>query len=223
MILQKLIPSSLEKRILSKIKAELKKQRQKVEDKIPKINFKPEHIANTKLLVDREELLKLLPKGGVVVELGVDHGDFSKAILEHNQPAKLHLVDYWGSTRYNQQKRKDVEDMFSDKIEKGEMEINIGLSLEVSKGFPENYFDWVYIDTGHEYELTIEELEEYMTKLKPGGVLAGHDFTRWNRLGFSRFGVVEAVSEFCVKYNWELIYLTMEVNENQSFAIRKIG
>lgn len=221
MKLRKLIPSSMEKKIMNKIKVELKKQRKKVENKIPKVDFQQEHIANATLLTTRQEMLKLLPQGGVVAELGVDHGEFSTDILSLNKPAKLHLVDYWGSTRYNQQKRQDVENMFGEQIEAGSIEINYGLSLEVSKNYPENYFDWVYIDTGHDYELTRDELEEYSKKLKPGGYLAGHDFTRWNRLGFSRFGVVEAVSEFCVKNGWELVYLTLEVSENPSFAIRK--
>ena len=107
------------------------------------------------MLTTREELLDLLPKGGIVAELGVDEGDFSKTILEINKPKKLHLVDIWGSKRYNQEKRRKVETRFKKNIEANSLEINLGLSTEVGKEFQDNYFDWIYIDTAHSYKTTI--------------------------------------------------------------------
>ena len=52
-------------------------------------------IANLRVVTDRETLLGLLPKHGVVAELGVNKGDFSATILSENQPARLHLIDPW--------------------------------------------------------------------------------------------------------------------------------
>ncbi len=37
-----------------------------------------------------------------------------------------------------------------------------------------------------------------------------------------RYGVIEAVYEFCSKYNWEILFLTTELETNPSFAIKKI-
>lgn len=37
-----------------------------------------------------------------------------------------------------------------------------------------------------------------------------------------RYGVIEAVYEFCAKYDWELLYITAENEGNPSFAIRRI-
>ncbi|MCU0386267.1 MAG: hypothetical protein MUE38_09580, partial [Flavihumibacter sp.] len=59
-------------------------------------------------------------------------------------------------------------------------------------------------------------------KLKPGGIIAGHDFIKGNWLSGYRYGVMEAVYEFCVTHNWELIFLTTETNDHPSFAIRRI-
>ena len=189
---------------------------------IPKVEINKIHIDNAKLITTREELLRILPKNGIVAELGVDEGDFSQSILSINMPKKLHLIDLWGSKRYNQNKRKSVEKRFSKNIESTKVEINLGLSTEVAGNFKENYFDWIYIDTAHSYKITIEELESYRKKIKKGGIIAGHDYILGNWNGLVRYGVIEAVYEFCVKYNWEIIYLTCELNNMPSFAIREI-
>lgn len=200
----------------------VKKMNTKASQAIPIFELSEMHIKNAKLLTTREELLELLPKGGIVAELGVDEGEFSKSILGINKPKKLHLVDFWGSKRYNQDKRRKVETRFKKNIEANNLEINLGLSTEVVKGFQDNYFDWIYIDTSHSYKTTIEELELYRSKIKSNGFIAGHDYVMGNWDGMVRYGVIEAVYEFCVKYNWEIIFLTTELNESLSFAIRRI-
>lgn len=43
----------------------------------------------------RDELIALLPKGGVVAEVGVAFGDFSEVILARTLPKRLHLIDPW--------------------------------------------------------------------------------------------------------------------------------
>ena len=74
----------------------------------------------------------------------------------------------------------------------------------------------------HSYDTTREELARYASKVKRDGIIAGHDYTtgNWNLL--NRYGVIEAVHEFCVKYGWKLAYLTVESTENQSFSIKRI-
>ena len=200
----------------------VKKMNTKASQAIPIFELSEMHIKNAKLLTTREELLELLPKGGIVAELGVDEGEFSKSILGINKPKKLHLVDFWGSKRYNQDKRRKVETRFKKNIEANNLEINLGLSTEVVKGFQDNYFDWIYIDTSHSYKTTIEELELYRSKIKSNGFIAGHDYVMGHWNGMVRYGVIEAVYEFCVKYNWEIIFLTTELNESLSFAIKRI-
>ncbi|MGK7896540.1 MAG: class I SAM-dependent methyltransferase [Xenococcus sp. (in: cyanobacteria)] len=194
----------------------------RVSSEIPIFKLSKIHIQNAKLLTTREELLELLPKGGIVAELGVDEGEFSKAILEINKPKKLHLVDFWGSKRYNQDKRRKVETRFKNNIEANNLEINLGLSTKVVERYEDNYFDWIYIDTSHSYKTTIEELELYSSKVKPNGFIAGHDYVMGNWPGMVRYGVIEAVYEFCVKHNWEIIFQTTELEESLSFAIRRI-
>lgn len=56
--------------------------------------------------------------------------------------------------------------------------------------------------------------------MKKGGIIAGHDFIVGEIDVPWKYGVIEAVYEFCKKYNWEIIYLTMERGISPSFAIR---
>ena len=114
------------------------------------------------------------------------------------------------------------EQRFSSAVSERRVTIHVGLSTQLASEFEDEYFDWIYVDTGHSYALTSEELTLYAAKVKHGGIIAGHDYVRWNRSGMIRFGVIEAVSEFCVKHDWEILYLTVENNNNPSFAIRKI-
>lgn len=190
--------------------------------KLPKIKLETIHIQNCKLLLDRDALLKILPENGIVAEIGVNKGEFSQAIIDTCSPKRLHLIDSWGSERYHDGLSALVKEKFSAQIDNGSVEINRGLSTEVVEIFPVNYFDWVYLDTVHDYLTTKKELERYASKMKAGGIISGHDYSMGNWLKGYKYGVIEAVHEFCVNNHWELIFLTADFTENQSFAVRKI-
>jgi hypothetical protein len=213
---------SFKSRGFSLIKGMLKPFLQQIDDRIPKVDVAERHIAKTKVLVNRFKLLELLPKNAIVAELGVANGDFSQKIWDITSPQKFHIIDFWGSSRYNTTLKNNVLKRFEDQITEGKVEINLGLSTGVVSSFKDDYFDWIYIDTDHSYLTTKEELELYAPKMKKGGIIAGHDFVVGNMIGMNRYGVMEAVYEFCVKNEWEIVYLTSEVTDNPSFAIKKI-
>ena len=77
-------------------------------------------------------------------------------------------------------------------------------------------------DTDHSYAVTREELQAYKGKIKPGGIIAGHDYIQGNWGEILRYGVIEAVHEFCVQEDWELIFQTMEMSNSPSFEIRHV-
>jgi len=188
---------------------------------VPEIKYK--HVQNGKLLENREQFLSLFPQNGIVAELGVDHGDFSRKILDVNLPSKLHLVDVWQSDRYPERLFHEVSQKFQKEILAGKVIINRGLSTQVGRQFPDAYFDWIYIDTAHSYKVTKAELEMYRPKIKNGGIIAGHDFIVGEIDVPWKYGVIEAVYEFCKVYHWEIIYLTMERGISPSFAIKEIS
>lgn len=218
----KLIPGFLNKRLHRVYREEQYVQKLNIDNAIPKKTLDSKHLLHATLLPARVQLLHQMPKNGIVAELGVDKGDFSVAILQIANPGKLHLIDSWDTIRYGEDKALSVRKRFASEIENKTLSIHRGFSTERVSDFPDDYFDWIYIDTDHSYKTTCEELKLYAPKIKNGGIIAGHDFIKGNWLSGLRYGVMEAVYEFCIQENWEIIYLTMEINDNPSFAIRKI-
>lgn len=129
----------------------------------------------------------------------------------------------WGTRRYSQRKLDGVTKRFEHRITDGSIEVHRKSSLDAASIFDDGLFDWVYIDTTHAYALTSAELRAYASKVKPGGYIAGHDYAMGNWSKVLRYGVIEAVHEFCVERDWEIVYLTAETIENPSFALRRIA
>lgn len=192
--------------------------RTKQSRRIPYFELEAKHIQRLRTVVNRDALLDLLPKGGIVAEAGVFKGDFSQLILEKTAPKQLHLIDLWEG-KEGRENLELVRKKFAVEIEQGQVVLHQGESVAVLRQLPENTFDWIYIDTDHSYATTAEELNLSAKTLKANGLLLGHDYVTGNWNGGIRYGVVEAVHEFCVKNDWELVYLTAETHRHLSFGI----
>jgi len=168
------------------------------------------------------KLSSKLPKTPVCVEIGVLTGDFSELILEKLNPEKLYLIDPWEigfdknsdqkfyteslpnvPTAYSTQNDLDiVKDKFSQEIKRERVILKKGFSYDEVQSFPDDYFDFVYIDSCHLYESVKADLEDYFPKLKPGGLICGHDY-----FDFDNFGVILAVDEFVKDNDCDFILL----------------
>jgi predicted O-methyltransferase YrrM len=220
--IKKLLPSFVKQKLRSAVDAQTRQERADTLRQIPRHNLEAKHVANVKVLATRQEMLAHLPQRGVAAEIGVSRGKFTSAIMSINPPRRLHLVDVWNSERYDGALQNTVMTTYATEIESGVVEINKGYSTTVGGTFPDGYFDWIYIDTDHSYETTRKELLLYEPKMRVGGIIAGHDFAMGNWRDGIKYGVIEAVHEFCVTRNWEMLHVTMESTTNPSFAIRQI-
>ncbi len=68
--------------------------------------------------------------------------------------------------------------------------IHTGLSWEGAALYGDRSLDWVYIDADHHYEPVCRDIDAWLPKVKPGGVIAGHDYS-----GYPGYGVIQAVAE----------------------------
>jgi hypothetical protein len=207
--------------ILDEHEQAMEKRRHELILSYPYPTLMEKHLDGARLLSTREAMLTALPGNGIVAEIGVASGDFSHQILQLNKPQKLHLIDCWDSERYGTL-QKSVYQRFEKEIDSGLVEINLGLSTEVLPSFEDGYFDWVYIDTVHDYKTTAQELLIARHKVKKGGVIAGHDYCQGNMISGWSYGVIQAVHEFCVNENWRIKFLTSESHCYLSFAITEI-
>ncbi|PZR01093.1 MAG: methyltransferase [Cereibacter sphaeroides] len=188
---------------------------------MPFVDVELRHTEGARLLPSKIELLRHLPKGGRVAEIGVADGDFSAEILRHNQPAVLTLVDAWHTDRYGPGETR-VQARFAKEIASGHVVICKGLSLDEMAKMPERSLDWVYIDTDHSYGLTSKELVAGARLVAPEGRICGDDFVVGNVRTGNKYGVIQAVNEFCVTHGWAYEYLTLEGTGYFSFCLKRL-
>jgi len=153
----------------------------------------------------RSNLLKSLPNGSVCAEIGVWRGEFSISILQNKNPRTLYLIDPWkfmpeyknriyGGMEANSQ--RDMDAIYNNVLKLRDRFPNVRVirdtSLNASKRFSDNFFDWVYIDGNHSYQYVKIDLATYWKKIKVGGCLALDDYVHAP-------GVKKAVNEFVYK------------------------
>ena len=49
-------------------------------------------------------------------------------------------------------------------------------SIEAVTNFKNEYFDFIFIDADHSYQSVRQDLEIWYPKIKPGGLISGHDY-----------------------------------------------
>ncbi|MFT5327513.1 MAG: hypothetical protein ACI8P0_005405 [Planctomycetaceae bacterium] len=143
------------------------------------------------ILPDRSALpeyfndLKLSGEG---VEIGVLRGGYSEKLLDQWNGRKLHCVDPWSDSteddsyvdrnNVNQKRHDQNHQQAVDRLARfgDRCEIHRMTSVDAIELFEDRSLDFVYIDARHYREAVLEDLESWFPKVRPGGVLAGHDY-----------------------------------------------
>lgn len=166
-------------------------------------------------ITNRYELLRRLPTGGVVAEVGVFAGDFSAKILEIVRPERLFLVDWWrpgpvaqGTVRTTgPENYRRVADRFADQIHSGQVVVVREESSAAAKQFDDDFLDWVYIDADHNYAAVASDLAAWRIKVKRTGLILGHDYCEPRD---RNYGIVRAVDEAIANGDLELLGVTRD-------------
>lgn len=95
---------------------------------------------------------------------------------------------------------------FNDEISRGIVEVCQGLSWEQLELFPDDYFDYVYLDAGHDYQSVKKDIELLKVKVKQGGIIQFNDYTLADN-----FGVIPAVNDLILNTNSEVMYYCFEL------------
>jgi hypothetical protein len=54
--------------------------------------------------------------------------------------------------------------------------VEASLSHEAAKGFPDGSVDVLVVDAAHDYESVCRDLGAWLTRMRPGGLIIGHDY-----------------------------------------------
>lgn len=151
-------------------------------------------------------LLNARGLAGTAAEIGVKVANHSDAILSGWRGARLISIDPWrGADPGEYVDRANVAQDRHDEFyaaartrlaKHGDRsEIWRMTSLEGAQRIENASLDYVFIDARHDYDSALEDLEAWFDKVKPGGILAGHDYAD-GEFPQGAFGVKSAVDEF---------------------------
>jgi hypothetical protein len=167
-----------------------------------------ELLGECRLCTSRHELVKTMPKQARVAEVGTYRGDFARHILDACDPAELHLIDI------------DVSLLDAAVAKDSRVSIHQGASQDMLARFPDNHFDWIYVDGDHSYEGASGDARVAATKVKPGGYLVFNDFAHADPY-LGAYGVHRAVVEFAVTRGWKFAWWAYEPNGLYDVALQR--
>lgn len=169
-------------------------------------------LRNVRLVSDRDALLSLLPSGGVVCEVGVWAGEYSRKILDIACPRQLHLIDM----EYDHFQWPLFEaDIAADRVIVHQADSAARLA-----GFPNAHFDWIYIDADHRLEGVRRDIAAARDKVKPGGLLVFNDYIRWTRRA-TEYGVMPAVNSLACQPGWRIAFLALSASGYNDIALMR--
>jgi hypothetical protein len=172
-----------------------------------------EHLRNSRLVPNRDDILERMPKGGVCAEVGTQTGAFAKRILDVMNPSRLHLFDH-DFTPFD-------ERLFQSHIVVGRVVLHQGDSSTLLAEQPDGHFDFIYVDGDHSYAGVVRDLEQALRKVKPDGWIVCNDYTLYSPLEHVKYGVYRAVNELCLAHDWEIAYLGLHRWGYHDVALRK--
>jgi predicted O-methyltransferase YrrM len=149
-------------------------------------------------------------KSPVVLEIGCDVGDTSQFLLDSNPELILYGVDPyenyvdWNGRPLNE--REGCHNNFMQRMKPygSRFELIRKYSDNACIDFTDEFFDVIFIDGLHTYEQLSKDCQNFYSKLEPGGIFAGHDFTAIP-------GVNRAAKEFAEKVGKEILTTECDV------------
>lgn len=172
------------------------------------------------------EVLSRCPDAKWGVEIGVFAGEMSRALLKASPELNLIMVDSWeGDGRayevesgdwhatLGQQSQDEFMRQAKKRVEFAGSRARVVCSRSVAAAERVNpTMDFVFIDADHSYEGCAADIEAWFPKLKPDGLLCGHDYQNPD---FPQFGVTRAVDEFVSRHG-----LVLEVGQNFCWFVK---
>lgn len=156
-------------------------------------------------VINRRDLCRLIPDGSVAVEIGTLFGAGAALALSNSNAKAFYTIDKWGVKTGGISKIKNsFKNIIFEEIAKAQLRPfkNCHIlkldSVEAADEFPDKSVSWLFVDGDHSYGGVHRDLKAWIPKMKPGGIIAGHDYNRAE--------VKKAVDEFLTKVNVTIDY-----------------
>lgn len=143
------------------------------------------------------------PECSIIIEVGSYYGRSARAFADNMNGARLYCIDPWNGPLLDGDNQHQIGNVntyvFNTFKENMEPHFSAGKvvplrgKLNDFKYLFEHDADFIFLDGDHKYESVRSDIENAFTMLKPGGILAGHDYAPgWPE-------IIKAVDEFFPK------------------------
>lgn len=140
--------------------------------------------------MDRGDLARLPPEAGLMrgAEIGVERGYYSEVLCKANPNIELYAIDPWthkvydegiSGVDYEQHKHDGYYEETVKRLAPYNAKVMRMTSMDALKLFPDESLDFVYIDGNHDFLHVVQDVDGWKRKIRPGGILAGHDYARY--------------------------------------------
>jgi len=132
----------------------------------------------------RVDLARWLKDWGAIrgAEIGVLAAEYSEVLLREG--LELICVDAWKTYRgypdYRRQTSLDkARALAMQRLApyRGHCSVIEAFSVDAAKEIADLSLDFVYIDGNHDYQHVTEDITVWSKKVKPGGIISGHDYS----------------------------------------------
>jgi hypothetical protein len=151
----------------------------------------------------------------VGAEIGCEAGITTSHLLRYCSQLHLYAVDTWGdlvpeelrSKAYNYH-LKNFSMIYPRFIKHtkpyhNRLTILRGISWEMAGHVKDESLDFIFIDADHGYETVMKDILAWGPKVRPGGLISGHDYDPNHQ---DTYGVVQAVDEYFGKDGFSLTF-----------------
>jgi hypothetical protein len=195
----------------------------------------------------RQDLAFILQNEGMQkgAELGVANGVYSKEVLQRwTKSSEYHLVDLWGHQENYEDISNGADGVHEERYRtamsnlspwKNKITVCRNFTTKCAENYPDDYFDFVYVDARHDYKGVAVDLNAWWPKVRKGGIFAGHDYITQEEVGKSQDwtknfdGTIDstktvvkgAVDAFSLRVNRQLTISYREKMKWVTWAMRK--
>lgn len=157
------------------------------------------------------------------VEVGTEKGIYAEILCKANPNLHLYCVDPWKVYDHNLgyhigTTQEQFDTFYKETIERlrpYKATLIKEMSMDAVQKFENGSLDFVYIDANHRLEYVIKDIVEWAKKVRPGGIVAGHDYYQYKYQHYSH--VVEALVAYNGSYRRGLPWFVLDLRPVERF------
>jgi hypothetical protein len=185
------------------------------------------HVSDdARLYANRFDLLKSvsLPAGAAVAEIGVAIGSLSQFFFDNFDLGRFDAFDLfelhklealWGQPTQEIFGSGAHLDWYKDLLNRSAPNVDknfyVGDSATNLATVEPATYDLVYVDGDHRYEGVKRDAEQALRVVKPSGIIVFNDYTFFDPITVSEYGIVQVVNEIVNETNWVITKFALDV------------